>query len=448
MKKTRFFYEMNYFLIVLLGWLLLFGKAGEVNRKEKNKGMAEETISMEGKREQDKEERFNILQSFGISSAGIGLSLKWTEAEDGKTDGKTGDRLIRVLLTDSDQKSYYHPSVTLQIHGEERTYTFDSPEVQGKTLILKGDEDGIAVPSIKRAQNPPVYYGTLEIKKTGQGLLLINELPLETYLKGVVPSEMPSAYEEQALMAQAVCARTYAVCQMEENSLQEEYGADVDDSVNYQVYGNFAADEKTNRAVEKTKGQILCQNGKPITAYYFSTSAGQTSTDEIWGADKAAAYLKSVECDFDQDMPWSSWNVEIPWQILENRAAESGGDGSLKGIQIEKKSTSGAVTGIKVITENRTIQIEGEYEIRQFLSPAGLSVTEKDGTVVKGGSLLPSSYFDLKVKLDQMVQILGKGYGHGIGMSQNGANEMAKEGYTWREILTYFFQNITLESME
>ena len=67
---------------------------------------------------------------------------------------------------------------------------------------------------------------------------------------------------------------------------------------------------------------------------------------------------------------------------------------------------------------------------------------------MKGGSLLPSSYFDLKVKLDQMVQILGKGYGHGIGMSQNGANEMAKEGYTWREILTYFFQNITLESME
>lgn len=255
---------------------------------------------------------------------------------------------------------------------------------------------------------------------------------------------MPASYEEQALMAQAVCARTYAVCQIQENSL-EKYGVDVDDSVNYQVYNNFGADKRTNKAVQDTKGQILCQNGEPITAYYFSTSAGRTSTDEIWGADRSAAYLKSVECDFDQNMPWSSWSVEIPWETLEKRSGNLEGSGEFIGLQVIKKNISGAVTGMEIVTENKSIQLEGEYEIRQFLSPAGCLITEKDGSIVNGSNLLPSAYFELNVKSGKAVQIQGKGYGHGVGMSQNGANEMAREGYGWQEILNYFFKDITLE---
>ena len=271
-------------------------------------------------------------------------------------------------------------------------------------------------------------------------------MSLEAYLEAVVPSEMPASYEEQALMAQAVCARTYAVCQIQENSL-EKYGADVDDSVNYQVYNNFGADKRTNKAVQDTKGQILCQNGEPITAYYFSTSAGRTSTDEIWGADRSAAYLKSVECDFDQNMPWSSWSVEIPWETLEKRSGNLEGSGEFIGLQVIKKNISGAVTGMEIVTENKSIQLEGEYEIRQFLSPAGCLITEKDGSIVNGSNLLPSAYFELNVKSGKVVQIQGKGYGHGVGMSQNGANEMAREGYGWQEILEYFFKDITLEEV-
>ena len=247
MKKTRFFYGLNYFLIVLLGWLLLFGKAAEMNKR------SEESAKREQK-EKKKETDENKVQQREPS--------------------------IRVLLTDSSWQSCYHQSVTIEQKGKEHTYTPDSRELQNDSLLLDGGTDGIAIPSIERAQNPPVYYGTLEIKKTAQGLLIINELSLEAYLEAVVPSEMPASYEEQALMAQAVCARTYAVCQIQENSL-EKYGADVDDSVNYQVYNNFGADKRTNKAVQDTKGQILCQNGEPITAYYFSTSAGRTSTDEI-----------------------------------------------------------------------------------------------------------------------------------------------------------------------
>ena len=405
---------MNYFLIVLLGWLLLLGKAAEVNREKREV------------RETDKK-----IKSVEVTK-----------------NNKAEEPSIRVLLTDSSWQSYYHPSVTIKYKGEEYTYTPDSPELEKEAVVINGEDDGIKVLSISRTRGIPLYYGTLEIRKTDKGLLLINQLPLEKYLEGVVPSEMPASYHKQALMAQAVCARTYAVCQLKEKHLEKEYGADVDDSVNYQVYGNLQGDEETNRAVRLTKGVIMCQNGEPVTAYYFSTSAGMTSTDEIWGADKAASYLKSVECDFDQDTPWSSWNVEIPWEILEGRLQDIDGSCTLEGIQIVKKSNSGAVTGVDLFTEKGNVNLEGEYKIREFFSPQTLSITEKDGTVITGGKLLPSAYFELKTEAGQSVQILGKGYGHGVGMSQNGANEMAKLGYGWREILNYFFNNITLEEWQ
>ena len=104
-------------------------------------------------------------------------------------------------------------------------------------------------------------------------------------------------------MAQAVCARTYAWKQMQGEGVSG-YPADVDDSVSYQVYGNIQPQESTSEAVEETKGLILTREGEPIEAYYFSTSAGATSTDEIWGAEEAAPYLKSVVCEFDENSPW------------------------------------------------------------------------------------------------------------------------------------------------
>lgn len=464
MKKTRFFYGMNYFLIVVLGWLLLFGKAAEVNQGKResveasaeekkvgygtNGGEKGEDGQAENRQEASRHGSLGAnknVWSVGVVGAAVGLACKSMQTAEADNISEPS---IRVLITDSSWQSCYHTFITIEQNGQKHTYTQDSPELQKAPLLLEGGEEGIAVLSISRAQNPPVYYGALEIKRTDQGLLLINQLPLEKYLEAVVPSEMPSSYEEQALMAQAVCARTYAVCQMKEKSLWEEFGADVDDSVNYQVYGNFRGDKNTSQAVKKTRGQILCQDGEPITAYYFSTSAGQTSTDEIWGAGKAASYLKSVECGFDQEAPWSSWSVEIPWERIEESAKNRWANGGLKSLQAVKKNASGAVTGLEIDMEEGSALLEGEYEIREFLSPEGLIITEKDGSQTKGGSLLPSAYFDLAIEQGALVHIQGKGYGHGVGMSQNGANEMAKEGYIWQEILNYFFRDVTIESLE
>lgn len=421
MKKTRFFYEINYFLFVLLGWLLLLGKAVEVNQ-EKDREMTEK--------------RNGYVSEEMEAAKKVVVELSAVENKSAMSDIKE----IRVLLMTSGYQSYYHSSVTVKLDGKEYVYTPESEALQKGPLILAGKDGKFAISSIKRQEALPVYQGTLEIRKTDQGLLLINELPLENYLESVVPSEMPASYEMQALMAQAVCARTYAVCQMEEGTL-EVYGADVDDSVNYQVYGNCSASDRSSQAVKDTKGQILCQNGKPVTAYYFSTSSGKTSTDEIWGTE-SSPYLQSVECDFDQQQPWSSWNVEIPWSMLQEKV-----NGQLSGLQVTKKSESGAVTELLVLTKEEEPQaVQGEYAVRKFLAPEGLTIIEKDKSQVTGGSILPSAYFDLEIQEGKNVKIKGRGYGHGVGMSQNAANEMAKEGYTWQEILGYFFKNTSLET--
>lgn len=224
----------------------------------------------------------------------------------------------------------------------------------------------------------------------------------------------------------------------------KEYGGDVDDSVNFQVYGNIASRESTAQAVELTRGKVLCQDGMLIQAYYFSTSPGVTSTDEVWGTTEAASYLKSVTCAFDQESPWSAWQVSIPWDVLKERAKNWLGEDALKTLEITRKNQSGAVTGLRIAGENQEHTLQEEYSIREFLSPKGISLTQKNGNTEEGGNLLPSAYFTMDVVPDAEVRIQGKGYGHGVGMSQNAANEMALEGYSYEEILRYFFNNVEI----
>ena len=365
----------------------------------------------------------------------------------GQTEVKVQEPEIRVALTDSDFQSIYHDSVTVSLNGEETVYDAEILEQESRIISIPEQDGGICIPSIRRQCGTPAYRGRIVIRPEEEGLLVLNILPLEEYLKAVVPSEMPSTYEMEALKAQAVCARTYAWKQMQSSRLSE-YGADVDDSVSYQVYQNVAPQKSASEAVEETKGMILCQNGEPVEAYYFSTSAGMTSTDEIWGAGKESPWLRSVPCEFDAKEPWSAWHVRIPWSDLKEKVLSFLNlKGELKAVSIQKKSQSGAVTELAVTTETGTKNINGEYAIREFLSPEGCSITEKDGSTADGGKLLPSAYFEIQSQDADGIVLKGGGYGHGVGMSQTAANEMAKEGYTQEEILNYFFRDIQFRNI-
>ncbi|MCI5648888.1 MAG: SpoIID/LytB domain-containing protein [Fusicatenibacter sp.] len=396
---------------------------------------------------------------------------------------------IRVLIKTNQFESYYHKQVILSgnttLHLNDTIYEAKS----GETLTIESDsewfcedqihveptdqEAGTAVLSLERASGTPVYEGTLDIYRTENGMILVNELDLETYLRYVVPSEMPASYEEEALKAQAVCARTYAWKQILEEDLSK-YHAHVDDSVSYQVYHNLDPKPSTDEAVKATEGEIMTCDGEPITAYFFSTSCGFTSTDEVWNGKAGESFLKSVyvgDGDEEQDQAdkteeafasfikskdennlevedaWYRWNVTLPSDVIRERLLDQT-IGEITGMSIQKRSDGGAVEQLRITGTNGTTVIENEYQIRQLLSVKGYAVAKNDGNVTKEMNLLPSAYFLVTpVEKDGKISAFtfwGGGYGHGVGMSQNGANHLAAQGYSYREILSYFYQNIEL----
>lgn len=335
---------------------------------------------------------------------------------------------IRVLLMTSGYGGYFHETVDYVENKEKGTFQ---------------------VLSIERDYGHPEYYGTLEVKETDQGYLLINEVSIEDYVKGVVPGEMPSSYEEEALKAQAICARTYAYRQMKEMRLKE-YDADVDDSVSFQVYNNQKATDRTDQAVEDTKGLIMTYQNEPIEAYFFSTSSGATSTDEVWLSETAPC-LKSIVTEYDSNMPWYRWSVTFPLDMLGELLRNHGYEiGSLKEIDVLKKSQGGAVTVCEFIGDQGVAKLENEYTIRSILSPKGLEIHRQDQSIVSDFTLLPSAYFTVEQEFEEEQLIgftfYGGGYGHGVGLSQNGANEMAKQGYQYQDILNYYYEGFEMKN--
>ena len=387
------------------------------------------------------------------------------EAGEGSSEEST-EAAIRVLLMTDGFESYYHQKITLQFQGDyelqgkdRRTVkggevlelTPGSKEFQEGSLSLSptGEENRIIVTSLSRGQGNPAYRGKLTVYEDENGLRMVNELPLEQYLYAVVPSEMPASYSEEALKAQAVCARTYACVQMEGSSL-ENLGAQVDDSVSYQVYQNSGEAEAASRAVDETKGEILLNHGQPINAYYFSTSHGRTSTDEVWEASVPSAYLQSVECSYDAQEPWYAWEVTVSAQtMLENARKLDSQVQTIQMPQILETGEGGAVLTLQYATDQGEKELHSEYDIRSLLAPRGAAITRQDGSEVQGGTLLPSAYFTLEEQTDEAgnftgCRIRGGGYGHGVGMSQNGAKGMAESGKNYQEILTYFYKDVEI----
>lgn len=270
--------------------------------------------------------------------------LQGMEAENSVSSGNapeqkapvvyTGEETIRVLLQNSDYQGIFHKEVKLSCDTEwELHYGLDGELTEkhagGEELLLDENsawftecarivlspaEDGgrISLLSVNRSQGTPSYRGSMEIRKTGQGFVVINELPIEEYLYGVVPSEMPVSYPMEALKAQAICARTYVYAHLESPGYLE-YSAHVDDSTGYQVYNNTAEKEEAIQAVQETKGEVVRLNGELVDTYYYSTSCGFGADERVWnpGEEKKVSYLTAVSIS-ETAMQQDQNSAEIP----------------------------------------------------------------------------------------------------------------------------------------
>ncbi len=369
---------------------------------------------------------------------------------------ETDSEEIRVLLKSGNYESEYHEEITVRTeqgftmkYGDsikrygpeiEVTISEESPEFEEQTILyLRSENDRFTFPELERSMAEPEYEGTLEIHRMEEGLLVINVLPLEEYLCGVVPSEMPSSYPMEALKAQAVCARTYARKQMEEKRA-EEFFADVDDSVSFQVYNNQVHSEITDEAVEATAGIVMEKNGELAEALYYSTSCGMDMTADLSEEAVFAAFLSENNLKaYEAEEPWYRWQTEI---ILEQM-------GDVKELAVNKRSGQGRVEQLLVMREEEQEVIRGEYAVRKFMAAGCGSVTLQDGSRMEAPGILPSAFFVLNPMEEDGIltgyHVYGGGYGHGNGMSQNGAKAMAEDGMPYEKILTAYYGDVELK---
>lgn len=440
--------------------------------------------------------------------------------EKAKKTETTEDDKIRVIIKTDGFNGYEHAAVKLRgtgklvvsqgkekkeyLSGEEVEFTPESMK-EKRVSITSADGGKIQILSVNRNSGNPLYRGKIELVKAQGGLHVINELPLEEYLYGVIPSEMPADYQPEALKAQAVCARSYAVQHIKNNRLRE-MGAHVDDSVSYQVYNNTGEDERCNLAVDETCGKKAVYDGKTASTYFFSTSCGVTaSAKDVSFSTKDIPYLtgKLQQTNFedeskkenarlvsdtfgeeelfrkflgedrdvlDKSQPWYRWSTSISLRDLENNINSKIGArcqavgekiqvrqpdgtyvpqqidsiGTLKRIRIKARKSGGVAYMAVLVGSEATVRVYSEYNIRMLVFHENAVIRRNDGKSVSGMTMLPSGFFVLD-KSGSSYEIKGGGFGHGTGMSQTGANELALAGKKYEEILRYYFDGIEVK---
>ena len=263
------------------------------------------------------------------------------------------------------------------------------------------------------------YRGYLRILWHDGKLMLINIVNVEDYLQGVLPGEVPLSFPYEVLKAQAVIARTYTLSRLGSN-----INYDVCDTARCQVYlGADAETERYNKAVSETAGRIVAYSGKPISAVYHADSGGKTAAaKEVWGSD--IPYLQS------RNDPWSldkEWLIVTDAVKVRRVLLELGYNvGTVSKMQIVEKGVSGRIIQLKIFTNNSNLQLKVP-EVGRFLRALGL----------------PSTLASLSG-----WTFAGRGSGHGVGMSQWGASGFAKHGWSYREILAYYYPYTVLTHYE
>ena len=253
----------------------------------------------------------------------------------------------------------------------------------------------------------------------------LSTLNLEEYVIGVVAAEMPASFNEEALKAQAVAARTYAVYKINNTSKEYDLVTDVTNQsyiTKEEMQEKWKEDykfyyEKVKQAVNETDNLIMTYNDEAICAFYFAMSNGYTEESAlVFGEEKD--YIKSVDSSWDENVN----NFQVTNTISKKEFCQKLGINCNK-IIIDRIEKSGTGRVNKIEINGKTFK---GTEVRQKL---GLRST------------------DFVIEVSEEIKITTKGYGHGVGMSQYGANEMAKEGLNYQDILKYYYKNIKLEEI-
>lgn len=443
---------------------------------------------------------------------------------------------IRVGIRQSinniaDVNTLYHDSITISVNSDTTLRTYDNSakmNIKGgsvltflyrneaikfyvnkvlyssiKRIIIDESQNEMTVNSISRGIGNPSYGGNLEISIHNNKLLLTNDVLMENYLTKVVPSEMPSSWNIEALKAQAIAARTYAYREIY-NKKFLDYGYVVDDSESSQVYNNQSAQSSSTQAVNQTKGLTMFYDNEPIVAYYYSCSSGLTGNgNEVWiqnkiiddipylhgknltnltvdTSDEASVlnFYKTIRVDapsksstnfrwlieMNKEQLRETLNINIPLMVKGNETSYpiyQNGEwivgtfpsdiGEIENIFVSERGTSGVVVSLEVVAKNVRFRIYNQYNIRFTIRPKDCSTTvtkynangnsDSYTSTSNNPSILTSGYFALEWN-DDVLSFYGGGSGHGVGMCQYSANYYGQNGLGCKDILLTFYDNV------
>lgn len=301
-------------------------------------------------------------------------------------------------------------------------------------VVSLGDVGGLNLLSLVSKSGATRYRGNFEFRVDNGKLTAINELNIEDYLCGVVPSEAIPSWPEEALKAQAVAARNYAAQKIETsrgssfNLVANQYN---------QVYGGYDAETKaTNKAVKDTSGIVMMSQGSLVTAFFHCSSGGYTeNSEDVWSGQ--LPYSKWRPDAFDKNDKYYNWQVNYSNEQLATLMTKAGYPlKEVTDVQIKERTASGArvksllVTGEGSSGNSEKIEICNAEQVRSTLG-------------LKSSLFVLDKYYN-KDKSLAGLKITGRGFGHGVGMSQYGAYGMASQGYNYQDILKYYYSGVTL----
>ena len=346
---------------------------------------------------------------------------------------------------------YQGETVHVTPHGKMVRFEADGNSTEDIAHEFNSEDGGcLAVAADKKSLGKACYPGSVMFRTTSGKLDAINSVDVEDYLRGVIPYEIGKLDSSriEALKAQAVAARTYAYKHF--NS-RESMGFDVYADTKDQVYkGLESATPLTDAAVKATAGVVMTYGGEFIIAYYHSTCGGVTETLATWNRPDVP-YLQSKPDKRPNGKPWCDESSYIKWErrfadkeivklfkanATEAKATFSAPKGAdfkkVKSIKIKDKLKSGRIMTLRVETD------KGHFDV----------LTDRTRWLFKkAGTILPSSFFTVKKEGKEWV-LTGTGFGHGVGMCQMGVRARAQAGQSYQEILSHYYQGITLEKFE
>ncbi len=375
---------------------------------------------------------------FSLCLAGLpstGLAAGWQpELRVGLFFGQSGAELqvnVPAVLQESDTEKrmvFFSPGKTMKIAVQSGKLTVDGKRTDAAKLSLRPQQKA-SLNTMQVTVNGKTYYGGIQILLRNGGMTIINLVNTEDYLRGVVPREMPPEWPAEALKAQAVAARTFA---LKHRKRHESEGYDLCASTHCQLYDGTASEsESADAAIRATSGMVLMYGKELINANFHTDSGGMTeSSQAVWG--NHAPYLQPVKESATKTLPWKqSFSLEN----FSKQLAKAGYPvGTVKNVKLSKltigkgasdRSASGRVKTMRVIGTKGSKTIEGN-ELRSMLA-------------------LKSTLFDVQLQGNQ-IHFIGYGFGHGVGMSQYGAKTLAGS-WSYDKILSHFYKGVTLKKL-